>query len=394
MRILKIWDADYPWDIRVEKICRSLAQSKHDVHIIARNLKKDAVVEETDFCCIHRLPFFNNNKVNYYISFPAFFNPLWVYSITKLIKKFRIELILVRDLPLALSGIYVGKRYKIPVILDMAENYPFLIDDIWKFEPFQLQNCIIRNRVLTRLVEKFTFRYIDHVITVVDESRSRVLRCSPLKDENVSIVSNTPDLVNLKSYINFPCEDLELFRQKFVAVYVGGVRLGRGLDQVFKAIPMVVEKIKNFMFVIIGTGKNIEILKNLSVNLGIQDYVYFKGWVDPDRVPSIVQCADVGVIPHYVTSHINHTVPNKLFDYMSLGLPVIASEAMPIKRILDQEECGITFKDSAELANAVVQLKSKKLRDFMGEKGREAVARRYNWQHDAFRLNEVIKRFS
>ena len=37
MRICKIWDADYPWDVRVEKVARSLTEAGHEVHLVARN---------------------------------------------------------------------------------------------------------------------------------------------------------------------------------------------------------------------------------------------------------------------------------------------------------------------------------------------------------------------
>ena len=40
MNILYIWDADYPWDVRVEKICEALNNNGHEVHIASRNLKK------------------------------------------------------------------------------------------------------------------------------------------------------------------------------------------------------------------------------------------------------------------------------------------------------------------------------------------------------------------
>ena len=47
MIICKIWDADYPWDIRVEKVCRSL-QQKHEVHLVCRNTKRRPTYEQLD----------------------------------------------------------------------------------------------------------------------------------------------------------------------------------------------------------------------------------------------------------------------------------------------------------------------------------------------------------
>jgi hypothetical protein len=77
MKILYIWDADYPWDIRVEKICSSLDQHGHEIHIIARNLRKWNQYECIGGLHVHRIKAFENEKLNYIASFPAFFSPLW-----------------------------------------------------------------------------------------------------------------------------------------------------------------------------------------------------------------------------------------------------------------------------------------------------------------------------
>src|SRR5947208_16013784 len=45
MRICKIWDADYPWDIRVEKVATSLSEAGHDVHLVFRNEARKPTLE-------------------------------------------------------------------------------------------------------------------------------------------------------------------------------------------------------------------------------------------------------------------------------------------------------------------------------------------------------------
>ena len=128
MNILYIWDADYPWDIRVEKICNSLKNNGHEVHIAARNLKRLAEYEDLKGLHIHRLKTWKNEKLNYAFSFPAFFSPIWKRFLDSIIRKSRIDLVIVRDLPMAIAGIWSGRRNKIPVILDMAEDYVSIIN--------------------------------------------------------------------------------------------------------------------------------------------------------------------------------------------------------------------------------------------------------------------------
>ena len=71
MRICKVYDADYPWDIRVEKITDSLIQHGHEVHLVCRNLKRSPGYECSEQLHIHRLPGVDNPTLNYAISFPA-----------------------------------------------------------------------------------------------------------------------------------------------------------------------------------------------------------------------------------------------------------------------------------------------------------------------------------
>ena len=65
--------------------------------------------------------------------------------------------------------------------------------------------------------------------------------------------------------------------------------------------------------------------------------------MDYKKIPGFLKKSSVGTIPHHVTNHTNYTIPNKLFDYMYYGLPVIASGCRPIARILQKEGCGMNF---------------------------------------------------
>jgi len=103
------------------------------------------------------------------------------------------------------------------------------------------------------------------------------------------------------------------------------------------------------------------------------------------KVQSIMDEVHIGLIPHYATAAWNSTIPNKLFDYMLLGLPVIVSDAKPTARIVQAEGCGEVFQDRSpfDLARCIRALEPSQLRHQMGTAGRAAVQKRYNWGHDA-----------
>jgi glycosyltransferase involved in cell wall biosynthesis len=113
--------------------------------------------------------------------------------------------------------------------------------------------------------------------------------------------------------------------------------------------------------------------------------------VDHDHIFHYIRNCDVGIIPHFVTPHVDTTIPNKLFDYMGCGLPVIASDSRPMKRVLEQERAGITFKsgDAADLANAVLQIRDSAV-DY-GSNGMAAVRNKYSWSNDEKRLLDAVQ---
>src|SRR5713226_6635005 len=191
MRICKIYDGDYPWDVRVEKIVSSLAEHGHEVHLVCRNLLRRPEEEIYEGIHIHRLRAIQNDKFAQVLTFPAFINPLWISRISGVVRDHAVDLLIARDLPLALAAVAAGRWYGIPVILDMAENYPAMLRDAWRFDSFSLSNIVLRNPHFARAVESIAVATVDHLVVVIDEAKERLVRRG-VKPEKISIVSNTP----------------------------------------------------------------------------------------------------------------------------------------------------------------------------------------------------------
>jgi glycosyltransferase involved in cell wall biosynthesis len=389
MNILYLWDADYPWDVRAEKICGTLAGAGHSVHLVARNLKRRPEREEIGGVQIHRLPAFRGDGTNYALSFPAFFSPVWKSVLDRVIRQNGIDLIIVRDLPMAIAGILAGRRHRIPAIFDMAEDYVALVRDIWNDRKFQGLNLVVRNPYFARAVESYTLRHANHVLVVVEEARDLVMRRGVGADR-VAIVGNTPPLEAFDPKPTGAGVDLQFMRGRYAVIYTGGIQMGRGIQTVFEAIPKVLPSIPDFLFVVVGDGYASTRLRQMIAPAGLEHHVAWVGWVDHDRVFDYIGAASAGVIPHLVSDHVNTTIPNKIFDYMGVGIPVVASDARPLTRVVNEEACGVTFRsgDGTDLARAFLDLRASGAA--FGENGRRAVRSKYHWGEDARRLSEAI----
>lgn len=399
MRICKVWDGDYPWDIRVHKVVHSLASAGHAVHLVCRNQGRRVRHERTDACTIQRLPILPTwlGPAHAALNFPFPFNPAWIAAIARGIRASQAELILVRDLPLALPAALLGRAHRIPVIFDMAENYPAMLEDRVRYTPTGPLGRLVRRPLPARLAERLAVRLVDHIVVVVEESLER-LQTYGVEGERLSIVSNTPRL-DQWDLADFP-RPLPTRNGKVNLVYFGNLDGIRGVDLAIRAVRRLQDLGRSVRLSVVGDGPSLQGLRALAGELGVSDRVAFEGRLSlhdeaaRNRVQTIMARSHVGLIPHYDTEACNTTVSNKLFDYMLLGLPVIVSDVKPTARIVRAEECGDVFRDrdEADLVRSVIALEQPEIRQRMAEKGRAAIHRRYNWDYDARVLLETIQR--
>ena len=156
-------------------------------------------------------------------------------------------------------------------------------------------------------------------------------------------------------------------------------------------MPHVIEKVKNAHLLLIGDGKIKQDLEELAEQLEMSDNISFVGWVDLKDVPTYVSVSDVCVIPHYTNPHIDRTIPHKLFQYMAMGKPIVSTDARPLKRIIEAEQCGIVVPsgDVQAMAEAIVELNDDVVSNKYGENGKKAAYGKYNWEVTSEELYEI-----
>lgn len=394
IKICLIYQDEYPWDIRVDKMINSFANYKITTHIVSRNRTGLAIYEKlSDYMFIHRLSKGIGSAIRNAINFPAFFSPFWFFKVFWTVKKFNVDMLLVRDLPLAPTAYFVGKLMKKPVIMDLAENYPAMIKDTWTYRGPSIIDYIIRNPFLLKLLEKCLLPRMDGLIVVSSESETRVKRLLKKNQTPIWIVGNTPDLQFAETKLVHPLADILKSHMGLSLLYVGGLEESRGLEIVIRALPIITEKIDDILLVIIGNGSSLDKLMKLSSTLKVNDKIIFAKWIEFKYVPSIISQAKICIIPHYVTEHTNTTLPNKIFDYMAQKKPVVVSNAESLVNIVNSCKCGKSYhdKDFVELAQIVIELDDTELRRQMGQSGFAAVKERYNWAIEEKNLLESIQ---
>jgi glycosyltransferase involved in cell wall biosynthesis len=392
VRVCKIWDGDYPWDVRVEKISRSFTDAGHEVHLVARNRNRRPARERLAEADVYRLrpwPLLGK-RLDTATTFPAFFNPRWASAIVGTARASRAEVLLVRDLPLAPTAIWAGRRLGKPVVLDMAENYPAMIRGRWNFGVQRRIDVLLRNPTAAAVVERWVLKRVDHVLVVVEESRDR-LEGLGVEGDRITVVGNTPPLSRLEELAPRAHEEggpLEL-------IYLGLLEAPRGIGVLIDAVYSARRAGIDARLTLIGDGRERRNFEQHARARGLDDStVRFLGRVPNAEAIRLLQTADVGVVPHPANEHWNTTIPNKLFDYMAAGLAVLTSSAKPAARIVRESAAGAVFQgdDVANCAAAIDALARVELRARYGANGRRAVAARFHWELDAARMLGAVER--
>ena len=392
LTVCKVWDAEYPWDVRVEKIARALTGAGHAVHLVARNRRGDPATEHLSEGTVHRLTPWSwaPQWLNAASMFPAFFNPRWIGAITRTARRVPADLILCRDLPLAVPAILAGRQVGIPVVLDLAENYPAMLRSRWEAGRMRPIDAIVRNPGLARLVERWVLPRVDHVLVVIEEAGSRLV-AHGLAPERLTVVSNTPSLERLaRSRRRAIAPDAPLH-----VVYLGLMEETRGVRILLDAAALLARRAVPFRLTLYGGGRELPDFRAHARALGLTaSQADFRGHVPNAEALAALPEADVGVIPHFADESWHTTVPNKLFDYMAAGLAVVTSDARPAARIIRETGAGLVYRhpDVAELARAITALVDPDVRFACAQHGRAAVRETYHWERDAERLLDALQR--
>ena len=225
---------------------------------------------------------------------------------------YRAARIVVRERPALVhcndhNTMWVGLAAKILVrsrlVYDAHELWPDR-NGRWEWRPWLLASEALFTRVADQtLVASPGF---------VDPMRRRYRIAPPRVVRNIPARADSPS-----SRVQVPAEP--------VAVYVGALLRGRGLEQAIDAIALT----PGIRLRLIGPGAEplVAALRVRAATAGVQDRVEFLPPVAPDRVVEALAGAGVGLslFQPVCLSH-ELTLPNKLFEYLAAGLPILSSD--------------------------------------------------------------------
>lgn len=195
--------------------------------------------------------------------------------------------------------------------------------------------------------------------------------------EKTAVVQNFPLLGE------FALDDaIPYLERKPLFTYVGGLTGARGASQMVDAIDAIDGRAR---LLLAGSMESEPLRRQLEVMPG-WDKVDFQGWLYRGEITAMLGRVRAGLVVLHPIRNYAESWPIKLFEYMAAGLPVIASDFPLWRSIVEEAGCGLLVDplDPGAIAGAMQWiLDHPEESRAMGERGRRAVAEKYNWENEA-----------
>ena len=366
---------------RVHKVCLFLEKTGYDVTMVGRKRRKSLPLDKRSYKTKRLFLFFEKGPLFY-----AEYNlRLFFYLLFH-----RADVLVSNDLDTLLANYYAAKFKRSKLVHDSHEYYtgvpelegrPF-VKNIWK-------------RIERRIFPKLKFVY------TVNDSIAGLY-----KDEyglDVKVVRNFPLVTSLPSPLPPSSAkalrggekergELNLPADKKIILYQGSVNVDRGLLEAVEAMQYV----KDAILLIVGDGDILKEVKEKTSRLNLNDKVIFRKKVPFEQLWHYTSCADLGISLDKDTNlNYRFSLPNKIFDFIHAGVPVLASDLVEIRKIFSQYNIGelTTGCDPRHIAEKMNFMLSSPEKMKLWKENCLLAAKEFCWQNEENNLKEFFSQY-
>jgi glycosyltransferase involved in cell wall biosynthesis len=289
-------------------------------------------------------------------------------------------------LTVGLAGADLGRYFGVPFV--------FEVRDLW---PEALVNVgALRNPGaiwwLGRMARKI-YRRADHIVALSPGMKEGIVRTG-VPDGKVTVIPNASDLDLFRPDLDGGASRQRLgLGERFAAIYFGAMGLANGLEYVIEAARILAERgDRRIVLVLHGNGGKRAELENLARQHNLDNVVFSDLVQDKEEMARIVAACDVCLTIYRAAKE--HTwSPNKLFDALAAGRPVLVNVPGWLREVVDRGQCGwyVDPHQPAALADALEKLANDPgLCRQMGANARVLAEREFDRRILADRLEGVL----
>ncbi|MDP3353377.1 MAG: glycosyltransferase [Flavobacteriaceae bacterium] len=357
-RIIVSVTNDLTTDQRVHRICTTLTSLNYDVLLVGRKLKNSLPISR--FYKTKRFSLLFNKGFLFYAEYNIRLFLLLLFN--------RKNILLSNDIDTLIPNYIVSKLFDMPLIFDSHELFS------------EVPELVNRPRVKSfwQKIEAVLIPKIKYKYTVCN---SIAKYYKDIYNTSFEVIRNTPMKI-----INLDDSKSAISLRKNAIIYQGALNKGRGLELIIETMLYI----DNAFLYIIGDGDLTNKLKLSVHQLKLTEKVFFLGKILPTDLQSITSKAAIGIsIEEDLGLNYRFALPNKLFDYIQAGVPILVSDLPEMKQLVNQYRIGEIIVDrNPEAIAKMIKLMLEKRNSY--QNNLEIAANELNWEKEEVKLKEIF----
>jgi len=356
------------YDQRVLKMASAVSSLGFEITIIGR--------KRGECCETDSIPF-KTRRFRMLFKHGFFFYKFYNIRLFFYLLSHRFDLLVANDLDTLLPNYLVSRLKNIPVIYDSHEYFTG-VPELNK-RPFV--------KMIWKIIEKAVFPELKHVVTVSDPIAGLYeteYGIRPVVIRNLSPLS--------ENIIPMERDELGVREDHLLLILQGGgINIDRGAEDLIEAVKIT----ENVSLIIAGAGDVLPVLKDMVMGYGISDRVKFYPLMPWEKLMRITKSADVGLSLDKDTNlNYRYSLPNKLFDYLSAGIPVITGSLPEIIKIVESYACGITLPaiTTEEISKAIIKFRDDRELQVKLKRNSKIASETLNWTNESEKVISLYRK--
>lgn len=265
------------------------------------------------------------------------------------------------------------KKRKIPYIVDIKDQWPDLILDSFPFLTkffgriillpyyYMAKKTINSANAVTSMSKSFinwSNRYIDTNFV----RKSMILPLVPPKNNFIE------DEI---SYAEQWCDNIGIDKNGMVNIlFVGSLSQAFDFNTIIECAKKIEQINKNIKFIICGDGEFRKLFEDQSKLLS---NLVLTGWIDQNKIKAIANRSLFGIAPYNNIKNFRDNIPNKIIDYLALGLPIISPLKGEVSHLITKYEVGLIYKEKSETSLRKIIINLSKSNDLIEKFSNNAI---------------------
>jgi glycosyltransferase involved in cell wall biosynthesis len=350
-------------DQRVHKTCTTLNAMGFCVVLVGRKLPSSMPIKPR---------IYNTKRFTFLVNKGFLFYAMYNIRLFFYLLFSKATVLVSNDLDTLPANYLVSVLRKIPLVYDSHEYFT------------EVPELIDRPKVkkIWEKIESWILPHVKYAFTV---------------SSSIADVYNKKYKVEFKVICNFP----EYKEQKSTSakklnntiLYQGALNVGRGIENAIEAMQYV----ENATLQIIGDGDISKKLELLAIEKKVINKVQFIGKIPFDKLNEYTRNASIGLsVEEDRGLNYQYALPNKLFDYIHAGIPVIVSPLKEMEKIVSEFDLGVVLKENTpqEIAKTIIEMLSNTEKLNHWKANAEKAAQKLCWQNEELKLKTIFETFS